>query len=93
MIKIIDTIENALQRDDYYSALYVTLALIDTCAFKEFFNKENNNKRYTLWLNKYYIPLFDDINNPIIDSNSIYQLRCSILHERQTYLRFLKTIM
>jgi hypothetical protein len=86
MKRILDAINKDLEIKNYYSALYVSLSLIDACARIEY-NNHNNRDRYVNWLNQYYLPLYEkDINNPMIPANAIYQLRCSVLHESTNYI-------
>ena len=95
MKRILDSIKKDLEIYNYYSALYVSLSLIDTCAkieynipsIKNHDNKDSYVNRYVNWLNQYYLPLYEkDINNPMIPANAIYQYRCSVLHESTNYI-------
>jgi len=86
MKRILDAVNKDLEINNYYSALYVSLSLIDVCAKIEY-NNINNKERYVNWLNKYYLPLYEkNINNPMIPANAIYQFRCSVLHESTNYI-------
>jgi hypothetical protein len=57
MKRILDAINKDLEIENYYSALYVSLSLIDACARIEYNNHNNNRndgERYVNWLNQYY---------------------------------------
>jgi hypothetical protein len=85
MKRILDAINKDLQYNNHYSALYVSLSLIDSCAKIEYHKNEN---RYVAWLNKYYLPLYErDLMNPMLPANAIYQLRCSVLHEGTNHIK------
>jgi len=85
MKRILDAINKDLEINNYYSALYVSLSLIDVCAKIEY-NTPKNKERYVNWLNQYYLPLYEiDTNNPMVPANAIYQFRCSVLHESTNY--------
>jgi len=87
MKRIIDAINKDLEIKNYYSALYVSLSLIDACARIEYNISGNNRKRYVNWLNQFYLPLYEkDKNNPMIPANAIYLFRCSVLHESTNYI-------
>lgn len=88
MDKIIDVIETALRNNDCYSAMYVTLALVGTCSRKQFPNEKKDWKCYQDWLDNNYKPFCQDkYCGNYIPSATIYQLRCSILHESSTELK------
>jgi hypothetical protein len=87
MQRILNAIRNDLDNKNYYAALYVGLSLIDACSKIEFPEMKGNHKRYTNWLEKYYIPLYEPyIDEQIFPGNAIYQLRCSVLHESTNYI-------
>lgn len=93
MDRIINTVKNCLEIKDFYSALYVSLALVGACSVKQYptingKNKRIDKERYTKWIEEFYLPLFEeDISKPMIESIVIYKLRCSILHESTSVLQ------
>jgi hypothetical protein len=87
MKRIIEAIQKDLEINNYYSALYVGLSLIDTCSKIEFPKITSNGKRYINWLNTFFVPLYElYIAEQIFPANAIYQLRCSVLHESTNYI-------
>jgi len=82
MKRILDAIENDIKNENYYGALYMALSLIGACANKENPSINEDGKKYIAWLDKYYLPLFEqDCSNPMLPPKAIYKLRCSVLHE------------
>ena len=89
----IDDINRALDAKAYLAALSLTLTLPDILAQVEYPNLTEVGKRYTKWMNEFFIPYehvpsrFDDEMsrqmdklNEEMDGNFYYQLRNSFLH-------------
>ena len=84
---IIETIKKSLETENYYSGMYVILAFIGTCSRKQYPSKKDN-EAYKKWLEEYYTPLCKNkYSGNFIPPDTIYQLRCSILHESTTDLK------
>ena len=80
--RIIDEINSVLDQNLYFSALALSLVLIDSCAKAEFPTEKHNNVRYKHWYKKYIGDRIFDANGlPNIDEDVAYSLRCCFLHE------------
>ena len=87
--KLIKEINFALDNDLYFVALNTALTLPDICGKAEYPNISDSTpgKRYKKWYQEYigqYEKPNDNVYNdgmPYLDDNTVYQLRCSLLHQ------------
>lgn len=89
--KVIEEIRKSLDNGCPFAALSLSLILIDSCAKIEF-PELGNKKRYIAWYDRHLTEKpsngetsdyhFHGIENlPEINGETIYSLRCSVLHE------------
>lgn len=71
--KLIDEINEALDKELYLTALTAALTLPDICGKAEY-PSEGNGKRYTKWCERF-------LNDNNLPADKVYSLRCSLLHE------------
>lgn len=77
--RLVKEIRIGLDNGCYISALTTALTLPDICGKAEYPSEKSVGKRYTQWLSDYVCT-----NKPFsiqADSDTIYSLRCSLLHE------------
>lgn len=87
MDKILKTLYDDIEKEDYYSAFYVALALVGTCSRKQFPELSGDRNKYLNWLENYYVPLYENGQNQVlITAEAFYKLRCSLLHESTSEL-------
>ena len=89
--RILSELEFLIHNKKHYSALFLSLSLIDVCAKIEYPNAKTVKKpfsnAYTQWIDTYYIPLYEhNPKDPIITSKDMYTLRCKVVHEGTTFL-------
>ena len=81
---IIDEIYNSLENGNFIVALTSALTIPDACGKIEYPNEGSSKKRYINWYEKYVAQYDRDSSDtlmPYPDSNLVYDLRCSMLHE------------
>lgn len=82
--RIINDIKQSLENECYFAALSLALILPDMCGRVESPNT-GNKSRYTGWCEKYLSEKYYTLNCPdkktILDGETIYSLRCCVLHE------------
>jgi len=76
MEKIIQSIENSLKNQNWYSALVLSLILPDICAKLEE-TGESSSSRYPKWFNKH----LGEKYHGFLSGDDCYALRCAFLHE------------
>ncbi len=76
MEKILNSIKQSLDDENYYSALVLSLIIPDICGKFENSN-QRLSKRYSEWFNKYLGKKYSNF----LSGNGCYALRCSFLHE------------
>ena len=78
-----ESIDNSLKQDNYFSAIVVSLILPDICSKIEYNNIKSNNKRYKQWITEYLQPILEPevTNVNYLTPENIYELRCSMVHE------------
>lgn len=88
MLDIIGDIERALQGKAYFSALALSLAIVEKCAKVE--NDGDGGKiNYSKWADKHLFEGYKDHDRktsfgkilPYMNGEILYQLRCSMLHD------------
>ena len=76
MEKILQSIENSLKNQNWYSALVLSLIIPDICGkFED--NDKSSSQRYPEWFEKYLGKKYDGY----LSGSDCYALRCSFLHE------------
>lgn len=76
MEKILQSIEYALQNENWYAAITVALIIPDICGkFED--SKKSSSKRYPEWFEKHLSQKYKGY----LSGNDCYALRCSFLHE------------
>ncbi|GFI62303.1 hypothetical protein IMSAG049_01481 [Clostridiales bacterium] len=91
MERLVKSIKCALDNQNYYSALFIALALPDICGKIEFGN--GNKYRYKKWCDEYFVnrefEVYGTKISPytIISSDDLFALRCSMLHEGSTEVK------
>lgn len=86
--KLVNDINKALDGDAYLAALSLVLTLPDICA-KAKYPTDRNKERYVKWYDEYigkyehpgYAEDEDDVHNPYLSGEVIYNLRCNVLHQ------------
>ncbi|MGM9635315.1 MAG: hypothetical protein ACI3YE_04090 [Candidatus Avispirillum sp.] len=91
MNRVLDELSILIAKKFHYSALFLSLALIDTCAKIEYPKMKPQKKPfyndYMKWIDNFYIPMYEHTpSDPIITANDMYTLRCKILHEGTIFL-------
>lgn len=76
MEKILNSIKQSLDDENYYSALVLSLIIPDICGKFENSN-QRSSKRYSEWFNKYLGKKYSNF----LSGNDCHALRCSFLHE------------
>jgi len=75
MKTILNSIENSIQNNNWYSALVLSLIIPDICGKLE--GEQKSSKRYPAWFNKYLGKKYQNF----LSGDDCYALRCSYLHE------------
>jgi len=75
MLKLLESIENSLTAENWYSALALSLVLPDICGKAE--GKPQGRMRYIEWFDKYLATTYQGF----LSGRDCYALRCSFLHE------------
>ncbi|MFH1648581.1 MAG: hypothetical protein ABIA11_02550 [Patescibacteria group bacterium] len=73
MRKIIDSIYKALENENWYAALFVSLTLPDICVALE--HGKTSGKKYASWVDKNLTGY-----KSFLSGNDCYALRCALLH-------------
>lgn len=90
MNHLINEIISNLENENYLSALTLTLLLPDICGkiqYPELQGRHHSRKRYVHWYNEFIYPYEKSPNNNdlfnewVPDGDTLYLLRCSLLHE------------
>ena len=85
---ILKTLYDDIEKEDYYSAFYVALALVGTCSRKQYPELIGDRNTYLKWLENYFVPLYEKGQNQVlITAEVFYKLRCSLLHESSSELK------
>ena len=77
MDELLTQIESSLNNDEFYLALFVSLAMPDICGALGSKNGQANGNRYKAWFDKY-------VSNKYrgnLDGSNCYAFRCSALHQ------------
>lgn len=86
LLKLIEDVERALERECYFAALALALTLPDICGKAEYPTEDKNWKRYKNWCHEFVsekIPKDDPYvgDMPFMNEDILYSLRCSLLHQ------------
>jgi hypothetical protein len=87
MNSFLDALEMAIETENWYSALFLTLTLPDICG-KIYEPNANSSKRYINWYNNYLLEEYTiriEVGHikreaPLITGKDFYALRCAVLH-------------
>lgn len=74
MDNILKSIRNALQEENWYAALFVTLTLPDICVALE--SNKSCGEKYSQWFESHLTEY-----QGFLSGNDCYALRCSLLHQ------------
>ena len=93
IIDIINDVKASLKNENYIAALATALTIPDKCGKIAYENSKDSKERYVRWYNEWCWIGDSAINGvelPDADGEFIYQLRCAILHEHSTELKYEK---
>ncbi|OGK44080.1 hypothetical protein A2957_01300 [Candidatus Roizmanbacteria bacterium RIFCSPLOWO2_01_FULL_38_11] len=80
MRRIIDSVYNAIENENWYAALFVSLSFPDICAALE--SGETSGKKYADWFEKNLSQY-----KGFLSGNDCYALRCALLHLGNVFVR------
>ncbi|EKB02653.1 hypothetical protein HMPREF9711_03115 [Myroides odoratimimus CCUG 3837] len=79
MKNIIQALKESIDKESWYSSLFILVTIPDICSKSEF-PSLSTNKRYPKWIND-YLHKVDTAYSKYICGYDFYALRCSLLHE------------
>ena len=86
MNSLISAVRDSLRHNNWYAALFISLALPDICGNMNY-PSQTSKERYTKWFGKYLSKKYIHEIGPerkrhvFLSGEDCYALRCSILHE------------
>ena len=87
MRQFIAAVNKALENENWYAALFISLTLPDICGKVQYHCLNSSEKRYVQWFNKYLSNKYthgvgpDRQKHVFLSGEDCYALRCSLLHE------------
>jgi hypothetical protein len=76
MIRFVEAIRKSIENENWFAALYMSMAVPDMCASLESDDGQTKRKRYMEWYERYLAKSYQKLS-----SADCYALRCAILHE------------
>jgi len=86
MKKLLNSVYNCLETQNWYGALLISLTLPDICGFANY-PQLHSKERYVKWFNIYLKPKYEHLDiltkdkTIFLTGEDCYALRCSFLHE------------
>ena len=85
MENFILALEENINNENWYGAIFIALTLPDICGKIEYPNLNSSQKRYSAWFDKYLGSMYSKnvggSEHNFLSGSDCYALRCALLHE------------
>ena len=88
----IDTMNRALENQEYFVALTMALIIPDLCSQIQYPNEEYVSKRYKQWYKEWLGPTKDELefidDSPYLSADLVYELRNAVVHSASSDIKY-----